>query len=498
MNPQSTEVPYKPKHVFIDPWREIALIAFIGMQLCWMVSWFRLITGTSQATSAIGAFLYFGGLLYASVQLARVKRRFSLKKNIGRFATGVLLIIILLIGIEILISSEDQFSLGSPQNQFNLVDSGIWIPAELIIVIIVFLLWRHGTNLAREWIGPLLVMRGFKVGLLLLLIYGILGLSLPTINLNLLLFTYFLASLAAMTTARIGGLSKVSGGQRISLDLQRFSGVFLAIAATVGIAMAAVALIGSRRTIIFLANLVSGLYLFLARLLVLILLPVYYLIIELIEGLFANLDPPAPEIPLTPTPTATPLPGGFAEDSPIQIQPGFFEQNPMLLNILIWTGLLAGLVVLLVFLRSRTRWADGYDFDDGEVDSIFDQGELLKRLRRALGRSREVVADRLSRLNILGRERAAARVRQIYDDLLSLSNRLGQPRMASMTPLEFLPLLEGLFPNHSTDVRMITDAYVRIRYGELPETRQEVDAVELAWKRVFEEGDSRLDVKQKR
>ena len=42
-------------------------------------------------------------------------------------------------------------------------------------------------------------------------------------------------------------------------------------------------------------------------------------------------------------------------------------------------------------------------------------------------------------------------------------------------------------------VSLITQAYLRVRYGELPETRQEVLDVEEAWKQVQNVGKERLE-----
>jgi hypothetical protein len=53
--------------------------------------------------------------------------------------------------------------------------------------------------------------------------------------------------------------------------------------------------------------------------------------------------------------------------------------------------------------------------------------------------------------------------------------------------LEFLPEAEGIFPASSEDLALITTAYNRVRYGEYPEDREEVDAVESAWRRVNEQ-----------
>jgi hypothetical protein len=83
---------------------------------------------------------------------------------------------------------------------------------------------------------------------------------------------------------------------------------------------------------------------------------------------------------------------------------------------------------------------------------------------------------------------AAARIRQVYAHLLAQSARLGSPRKAAVTPLEYLPQLEELYVEHAADTRLITQAYLKIRYGELPETEAEVQAVLRAWERVRGEG----------
>ena len=61
---------------------------------------------------------------------------------------------------------------------------------------------------------------------------------------------------------------------------------------------------------------------------------------------------------------------------------------------------------------------------------------------------------------------------------------LGLSRPASFTPLEFLQILVRRFPRSMADLELITQVYIRIRYGELPEISQELDEVETAWSRV--------------
>jgi hypothetical protein len=86
------------------------------------------------------------------------------------------------------------------------------------------------------------------------------------------------------------------------------------------------------------------------------------------------------------------------------------------------------------------------------------------------------------------RIRAAARIRQVYAELMELCESLGHPRADAQTPLEYLPKLEKLFPEFQLEVDLITDAYLGVRYGQLPETRKEVEGVEAAWKKIHSAG----------
>jgi hypothetical protein len=44
--------------------------------------------------------------------------------------------------------------------------------------------------------------------------------------------------------------------------------------------------------------------------------------------------------------------------------------------------------------------------------------------------------------------------------------------------------LSKAWPENQSDTRLITEAYVKIRYGELPESKEELKALQEAWKRL--------------
>ena len=60
----------------------------------------------------------------------------------------------------------------------------------------------------------------------------------------------------------------------------------------------------------------------------------------------------------------------------------------------------------------------------------------------------------------------------------------GYPRLEAETPYEYLPTLGQVWPDNAAEARLITDAFIRVRYGELPETAEELEAIRAAWRRL--------------
>ncbi len=59
-------------------------------------------------------------------------------------------------------------------------------------------------------------------------------------------------------------------------------------------------------------------------------------------------------------------------------------------------------------------------------------------------------------------------------------------RSPSETPYEYLAALAELWPSNRADARLITEAYIKVRYGEVPETEAELQAIRQAWRRLAE------------
>jgi hypothetical protein len=171
-------------------------------------------------------------------------------------------------------------------------------------------------------------------------------------------------------------------------------------------------------------------------------------------------------------------------------QQPMLSANYPLLNRLLFGGLILTVVVvvtLLIRFRSNRRKIAGL----GETESLLSQADLLKQMGQS---ARNMLNDLTQRLGLrqAARRIAAQRIRAIYIDLLDLADRLKYPRRLQQTPLEYLPELQNAFPGSPQELALITQAYLRVRYGELPETLAEVNSIESAWRQVQLEGQSQL------
>ena len=80
--------------------------------------------------------------------------------------------------------------------------------------------------------------------------------------------------------------------------------------------------------------------------------------------------------------------------------------------------------------------------------------------------------------------RAAVSIIKIYQQMIQIGSEVGYPRDVAETPYEYLTTLIKLWPDHKQEVQLITRAYVKVRYGEFPETKEEFETIKSAWERV--------------
>jgi hypothetical protein len=175
--------------------------------------------------------------------------------------------------------------------------------------------------------------------------------------------------------------------------------------------------------------------------------------------------------------------GGFLQDLWLAL-----PSIPWIKPLMLWTFI--ALVLIVIYRRFGVRWRIPFlakeGFHPSESETL--PSDLLASMKNWLEQGAQRLGQQLTRLGVGGKLVAAARIRRIYLQLMTLSAELGAPRLEWQTPLEFMVTLHGLFPDHGDALVAVTGAYVRIRYGELPESRSELTRVEKAWKELKTKG----------
>ena len=190
---------------------------------------------------------------------------------------------------------------------------------------------------------------------------------------------------------------------------------------------------------------------------------IFTLLSSALSGAMQALQEAAPNIALPPTPdiiqaTETPEAVGTADGTKI-----------IIVLLMIATILLVTLALSRLFRQAVVASRDSENLDRRALD-ISKKPNLARRV--------------LEKLGLLKGLRTAISIRRIYWQMCRAASGAGYPRLDVETPYEYLSTLAQVWPTNTADARLITQAYVKIRYGELPESAEELNDIRIAWRRL--------------
>lgn len=84
--------------------------------------------------------------------------------------------------------------------------------------------------------------------------------------------------------------------------------------------------------------------------------------------------------------------------------------------------------------------------------------------------------------NMIRRWRTATSIRHLYRQMCKTAAEYGYPRAESETPYEYQQTLHSAWPENTIQVNLLTEAYIRVHYGEFPEDPDELTNLKAAWK----------------
>jgi len=460
-------------------WQALTACMMLGMTASWVSAAYVMAAGVQAAAGFVIAGALFFAVGLSAFGVERLVEALRLNASAERFLFLGTLAVWIYLHAGILLYPGSLAAPGGLALRFlrNFADLTFLLRPAFYLTLAVILLWMQGITLARHWAGPRRVQREFQRGLLLLLGIGLAGASLGRALPTGEMLTFLLAGLLAMGAARLSAQSRVRGGRALPLSRTWGGSVVIAAGALVSVSLALAVLVGAP-----LSALIGAIFAFIAAWLVgvvgILLQPLLMLIFR---GLACMLEE-APEFPQTLL-DPTVLRGG--------VQSLISDVEPVP-----WGQTLASALNALLIALALAALALGVGLVLRPTASLAKQPESARW--RDEGNANWLPG--LPSFTVAGRHGgdggwdeaepsgACAGCGAGAADLCAIAPTeypVGcPPRAFPHAPGEFLPQLRELFPAGEAELRTITRAYLKVRYGAYPETRKEIQAVAEAWRRI--------------
>jgi hypothetical protein len=346
---------------------------------------------------------------------------------------------------------------------------------DVVLFLLVLFLWWRGTVLAQRRLESRAVVLHFRVGVVMLAITTIVGGFILPWPPHQFVFVFFFVSLVGIALARAEEVGQQYGGSQSPFDF-RWLAMVVAVGLVVLLLAAGVATLLTGENVSRLIAPALALEQFVVGILVYVISWVAYGVSHLFLAVFGEFDWEQFGRLLVQNPPAVPT----------QSQASSFtvEQLARARATGIVIGVLLALVLVALSLR-RLRARAGRRRREAR-ESVWEEVDLrlgLRDLWRQGRRRLDAAAAALSRVS-LNRFLAALTIRRIYAHLAALAAERGYPRALHETPYEYMPALAQAFPDSRDEVARITDAYIAVHYGEVPERSEEVAVVRAAWQRI--------------
>lgn len=358
------------------------------------------------------------------------------------------------------------------------------VPDELIVTLGVIILCWRGLRLAHHPLSIFDVMMGFQVGIVLLAAFIVVNTVMTGQDITIFVPAFFFSQLLAVGLVRVETIWQERGGRRAP-----FTGWWAAV------------LVGSTGAVIGLAGVISAVVLgigpdkllyWLGPILALITLPVALILLPIIallgmvaEALARSLLNLQWSIVLQPLQSLGD-PEGSSQIPPairsvLRLAVSGLRYGKGLLTTLLVVATLVGVIWIV------GRWRARREGEENELHESIWSGRAL--LRKLAGRLQHRLARLRNLASLAGRFGAgglftALTIRRVYAQTVRLAASRGYPRPAARTPYEHLATLQKAIPGCEAELAHITEAYVGVHYGELPERPDALAEIQAAFERV--------------
>jgi len=466
-------------------WRREALyVTLVAAEMCWFTPWSLVLTHRVEIATPYGTALMLGLLVLAVIYLRRILDVLQFDLLYQR----VILIIAVIIAVPLVIHVVLYPGYGwLDPGWFGQAGGSLLtfysLPPEVGVSAVVLFLWWRGISIGQRNLTFQGVAFSFRLGVLLLVFSAALLSTSVAYDSTTFIVLFFFFSLLAVALARVEEVNQAKGGVGAPFNLAWLA-ILLGSIAVVLVAAWLISRVYSiegfsqalrwlwpvfdpllrvvEYVIFLLLRLLSPLLLWLAR----IFQGVFDVLARNIEGLESFRPSPPKDFPST-EPTRLPR---------------------LLVDALryICLGVTAAgvLVILALALRRRLdKQRRGEEIRESLWSSeVFAEG-VLGSLRSGWDRLKDL-AGLVGRFGPGLRLYAAVSIRKIYANMARLAATLGFPRQPAQTPYEYLPALGLAFPDCQAEATAITEAYVKVHYGEVPESIGDLQLIREYWQQI--------------
>ncbi len=349
------------------------------------------------------------------------------------------------------------------------------LPPDVLTIVLVFIGWWRGIAVSRHGYEVQQVWFHFRLGVIVLFVYFLITLFGHRADLATIIFAFFFFGLLSIALARIidmGGIHQSTMGSRQWVIL--LSGSILG-----NLALALlVSLIFSRQALLMVLAWFRPFVRLLQQAAWYLLAFVIYLFWPLIEWATQWLRQARSQgFTFDVSPLASPL---ARPQDLLQTQEGL-DFAPYCRAIVVVVIVVGGLILIARMVHQLAQ--QQAERRDVERESLWSDQDLAASLRNSLLQGLNQLRALAGQLGGQHR-RSAASIRKMYASMVDLASEAGYPRRPAQTPYEYRGTLHRAFPGGQDAVDAITEAYVRVHYGQVPGTQDEMDQLLASWERV--------------
>ncbi|MBI5930198.1 MAG: DUF4129 domain-containing protein [Chloroflexi bacterium] len=488
---------FKPSPVV---WRREATYVLMGLSnvmwmsviLMWLHDFFRKQFGAAFPTQMGYTLIFIGINFMPSLILRRylIRMRKSAYDQFRKMLLGAAIgLLVTLSLMPILRETGSSIDLNFVK-AFNFFGSRV--PVTLFVAPLVLLFWQRGFSLGRLYINMTAVSMQMRMGILVFFVFGAASSHAVSDQYVAVLPLFFATSLLSTALSRSVNLKVEDDTQRARFGLTWFGFLTLVVVVIVTIGfMLAMLLSGvdqDKASWVITGLLVLMLGMAMLRFVINTSMFVGCVALALVLTIpFAYL---ASQVLVSESEQDN---VGTIKAGPVVDEPAEGTGHNILADAFdfVGTGIGVGFVLLCVviplffwLMMFLLRDAELFSDEDSE---LLDRREIMADLRKGFGKRLRRIGDALNLMRQFGGGRdllAALSVRWTYSRMATLAEKRGFPRDKSETPNEYRRSLGRAFPGGDNEIRLITEAYVAVRYGELPENNEQLNVIRDAFERL--------------